>query len=145
MISLKKLLQLSPEDRRLLIRASLLLALVRLGLWLLPFQTQKRLLDLLDRRRYPPPEAASPIPGRIAWAVDLAARHIPRASCLTQALAAKALLAKAGYSSHLHLGVCKGERGTLQAHAWLRSQDKTLVGHTDLPYAPLPDLPLSEA
>lgn len=66
-------------------------------------------------------------PERIAWAVQAASRYVPDAACLVQALAAQVLLARNGYQSDLRIGVAL-EQGVLQAHAWVESQGKVLIG-----------------
>jgi Transglutaminase-like superfamily len=73
-----------------------------------------------------------------AWAVQAAARRIPRASCLTQALALQSLLARAGESSRLRLGVAKDD-GKFEAHAWLESGGRVVIGGRDVDrFAQLP-------
>jgi Transglutaminase-like superfamily len=52
---------------------------------------------------------------------------VPGASCLTQALATRVLLADEGHSSTLRLGMARIE-GRLQAHAWLESGGAVVVG-----------------
>lgn len=48
--------------------------------------------------------------------------------CLVQALAAKKHLQKMGIESTLYLGTAKQEKGSLQAHAWLRSGSMYVTG-----------------
>ena len=50
-----KFLNLSAVDRRLLVTAVLLLGAIRLGLWLLPFQTLRQLLAKMTRHATDPP------------------------------------------------------------------------------------------
>jgi hypothetical protein len=79
---------------------------------------------------------------RIVWAVQVASRRIPGASCLTQALAARVLLAKCGIASQLRIGIARGEQGDFQAHAWLETADgRAVIGGVALErYARLPSL-----
>jgi hypothetical protein len=65
---------------------------------------------------------------RCARAVRLAARLVPFASCLTQALACQVLLARRGIASDLHLGVRPGRAGSLLAHAWLTVDGAVVLG-----------------
>jgi len=125
---LGKLLLLSPSERRVLLRAALLLGAVRLGLWLLPFSTQRCWLARLSRNPACRSERDSSVPTRLARAVAQAARLVPRATCLAQALTLQTLLARAGYPSQLHIGVGKTADGALQAHAWVKSQGQVLIG-----------------
>lgn len=67
------------------------------------------------------PDQARTVSG-IGWAIRTAAPWMPfRARCLQQAIAARAMLARRGIGSVLHLGVGdkKGCGTKLIAHAWL--------------------------
>jgi hypothetical protein len=67
------------------------------------------------------------------WAVETAARHMPLANtCLTQALAAQVLLARRGYPALLRIGVVKGDKDNLQAHAWVESEGEVVIGGYEL-------------
>jgi hypothetical protein len=68
-------------------------------------------------------------PRRVGWAVRAAARFVPDAACLTQALAGRCLLAMGGHPSTLALGVRKDSTGQIEAHAWLSSAGSPVVGH----------------
>jgi len=71
-------------------------------------------------------------------AVMTASRYIPHATCLVQAIAMQALLAHNGYSSQLHIGVAKANRGQLQAHAWVEYDGRVVLGATSAQrYTPL--------
>jgi hypothetical protein len=134
---LRRLAELPAAERWLLAEAALAVLVVRVGLWLVSF---RRLCSWLDRlstwqaRTHFPPE-------RIAWAVIGVSYYIPAASCLTQALAAKALLARRGVAARLRIGVAKDAQQTLAAHAWLEVAGHALIGGAILQeYTPLPDL-----
>lgn len=136
-----KFLRLSAAERSLLVRAVFVLGATRLGLWLLPLRVVRRLLGATA-------QPASPIvtltPAHIAWAVAVACRLIPRATCLPQALAAEALLVRSGYTAELRIGVAKTAQGErLVAHAWVESGGRVIVGELrELGrYTPLPPLP----
>lgn len=64
------------------------------------------------------------------WTVHHAARIIPRASCLTQALAAQYLCARRGLATHIRIGVTKDD-GRIRAHAWLVAGTTILIGGSD--------------
>src|SRR5690349_8107777 len=146
MALLRRFLRLPGRDRTLLVRTALLLAVARVALWVLPFGVVRRLLT--------PARAARPQadPGlsteRIAWAIAHTHRLVPYGNCLPQALAAEALLMRAGHPVDLRIGVVKTERGGLRAHAWVESAGRVVVG--DLTqgldgYTPLPPLPGARA
>lgn len=129
---LYRFLSLSSRDRRLLIKAALLLGIIRLGLWLLVFQTLRGLL-LRVRWKSTGLSEADPLSlERIAWAIRVAGRYIPGVTCLVQALAAQVLLEQEGHPSCLRIGVAKDKNGRLQAHAWTESGGKVVVGGGNL-------------
>ena len=136
---LRRFIHLTPSDRRLLVGTALLLGAIRLGLRLLPFKVLRRLLGKLAKAPGERREAGQASTERIVWAVTVASRYVPKATCLTQALAARLLLARHGYPpARLHIGVARGEKGLLEGHAWLESQGEIIVGGGDLSrYTPL--------
>ncbi len=119
---LRKLLILTSSERRLLVSAVFLLGAIELGLWLLPFQTLRRLLQRMAKGNTEVQEVDSATVSRVAWAVTVVSRYIPGARCLAQALATQVLLAKSGYLTDLRIGVARGKGGQLRAHAWVESQ-----------------------
>ena len=122
---LAKFFKLPGRDRWLLVRALLLVALVRLGLWVLPFNRVQRLTERLRKRG----TRRVPIStDRIIWAVRTSSRSIPGASCLTQALATEVMLSRQGTPSQIRIGVAKNEDGKLEAHAWVESRGEVLIG-----------------
>jgi len=68
---------------------------------------------------------------RVGWAVLSAARFVPGATCLPQALAAEAILHRRGHPADLRLGVKRGNDG-VEAHAWVESYGRVIVGDGDL-------------
>lgn len=137
---LRKFFGLSRADRGLLARALLLVAMTRVGLHLLPFSTLRRLLDRISKRPADPLHRGRTSPQQIVWAVKAAGRQLPWAStCLTEALTGQVLLHRQGYPATLHIGVAKGPISQFQAHAWLESDGKTVLGgaRTSGQYAPL--------
>jgi len=74
---------------------------------------------------------------RLAWAVGVASRFVPKATCLAKALAVYVLLQQAGHEVFLHIGV-NGKEGGLEAHAWVESQGRVLIGGSNIGnYTPL--------
>jgi hypothetical protein len=94
-------------------------------LWLLPFRILHRAAVSLAARGSG--ESRHSIE-RITWAVTTAARRVPRATCLTQALAGTLLLSGNGHPAMLRLGVAKRVEGGLRAHAWIDSGGETILG-----------------
>lgn len=122
------------SERRLLLVGAVVVACVRVLLWLFPFS---RLVWLVERTALRSARAA-PVPllddtiVTISWAVTTAARYIPRATCLTQALAAQWLLAWFGHPTLLRIGVARVNGTSLRAHAWLESEGRVVVGGESL-------------
>lgn len=142
MIRIRRFLELSAADQSLLLTALFLTGAIVVGLRLLPFQTRQRLLAGMGKGSVRPGQNDRPSPERIAWAVTVASRYVPGTACLSQASAAQALCLRHGYPAQLRIGVAKGERGTLEAHAWVESEGRIIVGglHDLSRYTPLPSL-----
>lgn len=137
---LDKFLRLKRREKFLLLRAFLLLGIVRLILLILPSQF---LLEMQDARyaRLAATNIHQYSPMQIAWAVTVASKYIPSGTCLSQAMTAKILLAKYGYPSNLQIGVAKDDMGKLEAHAWVECAGEVVLGGTNSSrYARLPSL-----
>lgn len=123
MSALARVARLPAARRRLLLRALPLVALVRLALTLLPYRAARRGLLRLQRTRVEDGVEVN----ELAWAVAAAARAVPAASCLTQALALETLLARRGLPAQVRVGVARGgER--IRAHAWVESEGRVVLG-----------------
>jgi hypothetical protein len=132
---IRKFARLPLKERRLLIRTATLLGLMRMGLWLLPF---RKLTALVERHRPRPRPNDAVSSERIRWAIRVASRYVPAATCLVQALAGLVLLEDAGLPAHLYIGVAKNHNEPFHAHAWVKSQDEVIVGGHELHrYVPL--------
>jgi transglutaminase superfamily protein len=142
--ALDRFLHLPAADRALLLRSVFWLGVTRAALWVLPLRVVRRFLARAAGRTARSGATAPPPTERIAWAIGLAQRVIPEATCLPQALVAEALLVRAGHPAELRIGVIKTDRDRLTAHAWVESGGRTVVGqlHEGEPtYTPLPPLP----
>lgn len=131
MTAIRKFRDLSRSDRKLLCAAWASLVRARIAVSVVS----------LPRLRRKPRLAARPgaDPARIAWAVCVASRFVPRATCLVRALAAHRLLAQHGHVSDLRIGVAKSAADGFAAHAWVEYGGAVLVGHTDSEYSVLLD------
>jgi hypothetical protein len=133
---ISKFLNLPSAERELLIKALLLEGAMRTGLWLLPFPILQKLVLRLAAK--PAEDRAKMVSADdLAWAITTASRFVPKATCLTQAMAAKILFGIHGYESLLKIGVARGEDGRMRAHAWLESQGRAVVGGPECEYTPL--------
>jgi hypothetical protein len=132
MRQLTKFFALPAEDRRAFVVSIALLCVIRLSLWVVPFRW---LRSAVRRVASPPHGAPDPTPGeaeRTVQAIEAAARCVPGATCLTQALAAEILLRRAGHPAAIHVGVAKTSSGDLAAHAWIEGDGRVLLGDHDL-------------
>jgi len=125
--NLREFFRLDGSERRFLLRIGLLLWATRLGLWLLPLPTLRRLLSiLLPSKRIA--ETGSTTIEKIIWAVRVSTRYVPVATCLTQALVTQALLVQHGEPAVLQIGVAKDPSGNLIAHAWVENRGCIVIG-----------------
>jgi hypothetical protein len=125
---------MSSSERRLLFVGGVVVACVRILLWILPFKRVVWLVEqtALQSARAAPVRLLEGTNVHIAWGVTTAARYVPRATCLTQALAAQWLFAWFGHPTLLRIGVAKGSGKPLRAHAWLESEGRVVVGGESL-------------
>lgn len=114
----------SLADVRYLTATWALLVFYRIALAFAPYRLVRRVLPVQRTPRSAPSWALA----RTRWAVSNAARAAFGATCLPQALAANALLSLQGYGSVIRIGVRRGESGAVQAHAWVLSDDRVVVG-----------------
>jgi hypothetical protein len=124
---LRKFVHLTSADQALLARATLLLALVRIFLWWIPFLRIPGLMrtgpfSILSLRG-----AAGCSDDRLVWAVRTAARLIPAATCLAQSLALQSLLGDER-PVNVQVGVGKDGRCGFMAHAWVERGGTVLLG-----------------
>ncbi len=118
--------RLAPEERALLPRLVLLVAGIRVALWVVDCATVRRWLRATWLPAAFPANMNRLTPERLAWAVRTACRAVPFATCLTQSLALQFLLACSGRRSSIRIGVAKPE-GRFAAHAWIECSGQTLL------------------
>jgi len=144
MTLIPKFFRLSFDEQRLLVKTSILLVAIQIGLHILPFKKQYRLLvrsaNLTPLSQEPDPEYLR----QVVWAITNAGRILlgPN-TCLPQALAAHFLLTQNGFPVRLVIGVRKDESGDFKAHAWVENDGNVVIGgnHLELgPYTTLPNL-----
>lgn len=130
----------APE-RRLLMKAIVLIAAFRVALDAFSFRHAVRLMERFANDRVRRPDDHSP--EDLARAIRLASGSMLRdRPCLPQALALHLLYRRRGIESRLRIGVKKDEAGKLQAHAWVQRDRLVVIGA--LPnlheYTVLPDV-----
>lgn len=121
---MQRLAALSADERWLLACAAAMVTSMRVALWLFPFRWVCR--HARRRRTIARRLEAMPV-SRLAWAVQAAARRVPAASCLTQALALQWLLVRTGHGASLRIGVAKNAAHGFKAHAWVECEGNILL------------------
>jgi len=119
---LKRLAGLTRGERHLFLHAFFVVGVARAALWTLPLAMAQRVVARTARVTKPWSVR------RLAWAVTIASRYVPRATCLTQALAAQALLERAGHESRIEIGVAKDANQEFEAHAWVTCANQVVIG-----------------
>ena len=127
-----KFLRLSADQRWLLCKVSVLLAAIRLSLWVVPYPTVRVLLDRLSQRSVRRETDPSPAE-RLAWATTVAGRIVPGGShCLSQALTLRTFMCRRGYPARICYGVREVEGAPFMAHAWVEHNGAVLIGGGNL-------------
>ena len=122
--------ELSAADKWLVVRAVFWLGVARIMLVVMPF---RRLSERLAAGpSATPDQPSSEFLERVGFAVRAAANNVPwRSNCFPQAIAARMLLRRQGYSTKIHLGVESDGEGDIAGHAWLTCGETVVVGGDD--------------
>ncbi len=120
---LKRFAQLTATEKRILIRVLFVVGVARTALCVLSTDTARKVAALAAA-------GASGSLEQMVWAVTVVSRYLPGATCLTQALAAQALLTQSGLPSQVEIGVAKDkdDHRRLQAHAWVVCHGQVVLG-----------------
>lgn len=130
MRKLRKFLNLTPQERKVLFKAFRTLAVVQISLYMLPFQ---KVWDYYNRQLDAESEIQQdrPCVDEVALAVNRIADVFPKTECLPRALTVHKMLYDYGYHSKLKIGTRKDEQGVFIAHAWIERFDKVIIGDLD--------------
>jgi len=127
MSTFEKYLRLPFRRKRLLHAALAWLILSRIGLALFSLPALQRRFSKVSS-----PRLAGASLAELRWAVLAAARRVPGTRCLPRALALQALMARAGLSTRLCIGVAKESGSGLVAHAWVLHEGAPVFDEPDL-------------
>lgn len=130
---IQSFLKLSLEDKHVLIKSFLLLWTVRIMLWILPFSVIQK---IVSRFTQVSGESHNIPMDKLIWAVAVMSRYVHNVTCLTRALTGQILLAGENYRSNIKIGV-SNSKGNFEAHAWLESDDKIVLGESEIEYVPI--------
>lgn len=123
----KRFLRLSRADQAILLQAGFSIVLLRT---VLPWFSVTRVWLLVSRVTWRFHRTCAV--DRIVWATKAAARFLPGSTCLTEALAAQALLVRYGYNPRLTIGVMKKDGRSFVAHAWVTCEEQIVIGGAEV-------------
>lgn len=130
MKKLFKFLKFSQSDRKLFLQAYVLMMFVRLGMLLLSFKKLQSLILKANLLRLLASATPNLTAKDIAMAVNRSARFSPgEVKCLAKALTTAVLMEIYSLPYQTKIGVAKGENNNLQAHAWVESEEKIVMGY----------------
>jgi hypothetical protein len=124
------------SEKFIWLEAVVYLVLARLTLWILPYRLVERGTRRLRSWMWRP--VVSSEVAQVAPIVVSAARYVPRATCLAQALTAQIMLARRGAPSEIKFGVRTTHEAGFEAHAWLESEGRILIGGSEGRWVQLP-------
>jgi hypothetical protein len=116
----------SHADRRLLFQSFCFLAGVRLGLWIAPAKLVSQSLSYNQSAADSGKNDWSAI-RQVVSAVKFWSRFVPKATCLTQALATQRILRRRGQHCVVKIGVNRAV-DDLAAHAWIEIEGRIVIG-----------------
>jgi hypothetical protein len=126
---IRKFFRLPQSDQRILLEATLWLAVAALAINVLPFRQIGRLAARPTGRPEPPPQLRPREVKCIGRAIIVCASRVPwRAACFQQGLAAQFMLRRRGVPSVLYYGAAPDKGRGLSAHVWVRDGDVDVVG-----------------
>lgn len=102
--------------------------LIRVGLYFFRFD---RIRKMMVQPVVGDPERAAKLL-RILEAIRFASAIVPKATCMTQAIAGQAIASWFGIPTRLHLGAQKTQAGTVNFHAWLVWREQVVLGGEDV-------------
>lgn len=132
-------LKSSAYEKYILIKSFILLWIVRIMLWILPFSYIQKISGDLTVNHDKKSKSHNISLNKILYSVDITSKYVPLCTCLTRALAAQILLKRENYNSNIKIGVLK-DNGKLDFHAWLEVDNKIVLGESETEYIQLLDL-----
>lgn len=126
--------KLNRGGKKLFLQAYILILMIRLGLYILPFQRLQSLILKAEGLKFVSMMVPDATVRAIALSVERSAKYsIGNPLCLAKALATVVLMSIYGFPYQINIGVAKGKSDNLEAHAWVESEGRVIVGY-------LPDL-----
>lgn len=132
-----KFMQLPYLDKIILLETLFLTWIIRIILWIFPFSVLGKLVDKVSNK----PQKLNHVSlEKLVWAVNIASKYSPKSTCLTRSITGYILLSSYGYSTKLKIGVSRGDKSNLDAHAWLENNDDVVIGKSKKKYTTLLNL-----
>jgi|SRR6516165_5123088 hypothetical protein len=133
MVNPVKFFRLPAVEKRVLFQAAAWLVLLRVLLAAASFARVQRLVSRACGAGAPGVRCSgAPAPSRIGYLVAAAANLFPGTTCLPRALATQVLLGRHGHGAELHIGVNRDSQGRFQAHAWVETGGRVVIGGSDV-------------
>lgn len=118
-----------PLGRKLLVEATIALALASLTISVLPFRLIARLAAYPTPKTVPPDATRDLVCERVRWAILVSASHAPwKPLCFPQGLAAQWMLRRRNVPSVLYYGAAANAGAGLTAHVWVCDGEKPIIG-----------------
>lgn len=122
-------LRFNRGGKKLFLQACILMMLIRLGLLLLPFRQLQSLILKVNQRKVLTPVSPDITTWDIAVAVRRSTKYSLNVKCLAKALTTGMLMTTYDLPYKINIGVAKGDCNNLEAHAWVMSEGKVVVGY----------------
>jgi len=124
--------QLPLAKKRLIIEATGLILVTRLGLYLTSVHKLQSFYQRFNNVENTPYPGNNPVKSEITWAVNSIGQKIFKDdTCLVIAIAGQALLNYHGIPARLQLGCLLAEDKSIFAHAWVECEGEVVIGGTE--------------
>lgn len=131
-------IKLSSRDKVVALESLFWVLLIRIMVWIFPFPSVQNRVQKIARH-YDSNNKHSVTLSRIRIMITVAARYVPRVTCLVQALAGYILFSKYGYHTSIKIGVLT-ENGEFEAHAWLEQDGNVVLGESEKNFKTILDI-----
>lgn len=121
--------QLSQADKKLLTKSVGLLFLLKILLKLIPVNRIYSAIKALHKEPYYTYTDFLGFTEKVVWSVEKTGNLVVKSQCLAKALAVHFLLNQKRIANTLEIGFVQ-EKNKLSAHAWIRAEEKILIGDT---------------
>nr|WP_319374717.1 lasso peptide biosynthesis B2 protein [uncultured Methanobacterium sp.] len=131
-------IRLPSREKLVAIQSLYWVFIIRIMIWIFPFHSVQKRVQKIVANSNPHINHSMPM-SQLRLMILVAARYVPRATCLIQALAGFILFSKYGYSTSIKIGVLT-ENGEFEAHAWLEHNDSVVLGESEKGFKTIMDI-----